>query len=59
MRRAWLASLTVAVLIAPALLSSQTVPDFTKAREEVVATLQALVRIDTSNPPGNETKVAE
>ena len=34
-------------------------PDFSKAREEAVQTLQALVRIDTRNPPGNESKVAE
>ena len=34
-------------------------PDFAKAKDEAVETLQALVRIDTSNPPGNETKVAE
>ena len=36
-----------------------TLPDFAKAREEAVKTLQDLVRIDTSNPPGNESKVAE
>lgn len=34
-------------------------PDFTKARDEAVQRLQELIRIDTSNPPGNESKVAE
>jgi acetylornithine deacetylase/succinyl-diaminopimelate desuccinylase-like protein len=33
-------------------------PDFRAAREEVAQTLSALVKIDTSNPPGNETKAA-
>jgi len=40
-------------------LAGQTAPDFRQGREEAVRTLQGLVRIDTSNPPGNETKVAE
>jgi acetylornithine deacetylase/succinyl-diaminopimelate desuccinylase-like protein len=30
-----------------------------QARDEAVRTLQGLIRIDTSNPPGNETKAAE
>jgi len=34
-------------------------PDFNKAREEVVSILSGFVKIDTSNPPGNETKGAE
>ena len=34
-------------------------PDFAAAHQEVVDTLQKFVRIDTSNPPGNETKAAE
>ena len=33
--------------------------DFTLARDETVGLLQALIRIDTSSPPGNETRVAE
>ena len=53
---------TVAFFL-PMSLSAQApksaLPDFAKAREEAVKTLQDLVRIDTSNPPGNETKVAE
>lgn len=34
-------------------------PDFERARDEAVSLLQALVRIDTSSPPGNETEVVE
>jgi acetylornithine deacetylase/succinyl-diaminopimelate desuccinylase-like protein len=34
-------------------------PDFDAARDEVVRILSGFVRIDTSNPPGNETKGAE
>ena len=34
-------------------------PDFAAARDEVVNILSGFVRIDTSNPPGNETKGAE
>lgn len=33
-------------------------PDFSKARDEAVQVLQSLIRIDTSNPPGNETRAA-
>ena len=39
--------------------ASPPMPDFSKASEEATQMLQALVRIDTSNPPGNESKVAE
>ena len=34
-------------------------PDFDAARDEAVEILQALIRIDTSNPPGNETAAAQ
>lgn len=33
-------------------------PDFNKAREEAVSFLSELVKINTSDPPGNETKAA-
>ena len=59
MRRFPIAIPAVAALLFPLSLASQTAPDFRKAREEAVQTLQALIRIDTSNPPGNETKVAQ
>ncbi len=38
--------------------SRSAAPDFTAARDEVARTLSALVKLDTSNPPGNETKAA-
>jgi acetylornithine deacetylase/succinyl-diaminopimelate desuccinylase-like protein len=34
-------------------------PDFGKARDEAVQLLQSLIRIDTSNPPGNESRAAD
>jgi acetylornithine deacetylase/succinyl-diaminopimelate desuccinylase-like protein len=34
-------------------------PDFAAARDEAVQILAGFVRVDTSNPPGNETKGAE
>ena len=38
--------------------STAQTPNFAEARDEAVELLQALVRIDTSSPPGNETLVA-
>ena len=38
---------------------SQASPDFSRNRDEAIRNLQGLVRIDTSNPPGNETKAVE
>lgn len=34
-------------------------PDWTKVNDEAMRHFQSLVRIDSSDPPGNETKVAE
>jgi len=39
--------------------ASAQAPDFTKAHEEALHFLSELVKIDTSNPPGNEVKAAE
>jgi acetylornithine deacetylase/succinyl-diaminopimelate desuccinylase-like protein len=39
--------------------AQQSVPDFEKAHAEAVKFLADLVKIDTSNPPGNETRAAE
>lgn len=36
-----------------------SVPDFAAARDEAVQILSDLIKIDTSNPPGNETRAAE
>ena len=44
---------------APARTSAPTRPDFAAARAEAAQILGDLVRIDTSNPPGNETRAAE
>ena len=42
----------------PAFTLAQT-PDWTKINDEAMRHFQALVRIDSTDPPGNETKVAE
>src|SRR5262249_33515940 len=34
-------------------------PDFAAAHEETIRILTSFVRVDTSNPPGNETKGAD
>ena len=41
------------------LLPAQASPDFNKAHDEALKFLVDLVKIDTSNPPGNETRAAE
>jgi acetylornithine deacetylase/succinyl-diaminopimelate desuccinylase-like protein len=48
----------LAIGLVVAAQSRPPAPDFAAAREEVAQTLSTLVKIDTSNPPGNETKVA-
>jgi len=61
-------STIIAVALVLALLASGVVarssdsivtPDFAAARDEATKILADFVRIDTSNPPGNETKGAE
>ena len=52
-------SFAVSVLILSVLSHAQTAPDFTSAQAEAVKFLGELVKIDTSNPPGNETRAAE
>ena len=54
---------TVAVFVAIAVpcffgvaVAQETVPDFTQAKDEALEIARALIRIDTSNPPGNETE---
>jgi acetylornithine deacetylase/succinyl-diaminopimelate desuccinylase-like protein len=39
-------------------LHGAALPDFEAAHEELVEMLRGLIRVDTSNPPGNETKGA-
>jgi acetylornithine deacetylase/succinyl-diaminopimelate desuccinylase-like protein len=45
-------------VLLPALVPAQT-PDWTKINDETMRYFQALVQIDSTDPPGNETKVAE
>src|ERR1041385_4776528 len=47
------------VLVLTGLLPAQSTPDFTAAQAEAVKFLGELVKIDTSNPPGNESHAAE
>ncbi len=49
-------SLLLFALLLPA--AAQT-PDWSKVNEEAMRHYQALVRIDTTDPPGSETKVAD
>jgi acetylornithine deacetylase/succinyl-diaminopimelate desuccinylase-like protein len=37
---------------------NDAVPDFARSRDEALRIAQELIRIDTSNPPGNETQAA-
>lgn len=45
-----------AMAFLPATVRAQSHPDFVRNRDEAVATLQGLIRINTSNPPGSETR---
>src|SRR5215510_3831330 len=51
-------TLSFALLFA-GLLHAQSAPDFSAAQVEAVTFLGELVKIDTSNPPGSETRAAE
>ncbi len=47
------------VLCAPAYAAEKHTVDWGKTAPEILEKYSALIRIDTSNPPGNETKAAE
>lgn len=47
----------LAILSLTAQLASAQTIDWTKANEELMRHFQALIRIDTQDPPGNETRV--
>jgi len=49
------------LLLASAALAAQAprVPDWTRLQEETMEHFQALLRFDTSNPPGNEKQAAD
>src|SRR5437867_10087191 len=51
-------SFLTAILLVVASTCPATDIDWTKARTEAVQLLQDLIRIDTTNPPGNERAVA-
>src|SRR5438067_2279100 len=40
-------------------IAQTSAPDWAKVNEEAMRHFQALVRIDTTDPPGNETRVVE
>src|SRR5579859_5094308 len=50
---------SIVVMLSCSPVFSQATPDFTAAQSEAVKFLSDLVKIDTSNPPGNETRAAE
>jgi len=58
MPRFFALTLSFALLFA-GLLHAQSAPDFSAAQAEAVTFLGELVKIDTSNPPGSETRAAE
>jgi acetylornithine deacetylase/succinyl-diaminopimelate desuccinylase-like protein len=52
-------NLFVFALLAWALTSSAQTPEWSKINDEALRHFQALVQIDSTDPPGNETRVAE
>ncbi len=48
-----------AVLLVLTLRASAQTPDWSKVNDEALRHFQALVQIDSTDPPGNETRVAE
>jgi acetylornithine deacetylase/succinyl-diaminopimelate desuccinylase-like protein len=58
LRRLLIAS-SLVLCLGVATVSAQSAPNFTASRDEAVRFLSELVKIDTSNPPGNETRAAE
>ncbi len=52
-------SLSRLALIAVIVPAAAQTPDWSKVNEEAMRHFQALVRIDSTDPPGNETHVAE
>ena len=52
-------TLVAGALAFPSTLAAQSQPDWGRVEEETLRHFQALVRLDTSNPPGNETQAAD
>src|SRR5260370_31817253 len=57
--RSLLTVISLALCFTAGIAPAQSAPDFTSAQNEAVKFLSDLVKIDTSNPPGNETRAAE
>lgn len=57
MRRAFCVAIVLAAIVGAA--RAQTSPDWPAVEEETLRHYQALLRLDTSNPPGNERLAAE
>ncbi len=51
--------LLLLLLFIPSMTTAQSQPDWTKVEEETLRHFQAVLRIDTSDPPGNEAPAAE
>ena len=54
-----LATLTLLLLLLPAVARAQRAPDWKALETEAIATIQSYVRINTSNPPGDVSKAAD
>jgi acetylornithine deacetylase/succinyl-diaminopimelate desuccinylase-like protein len=52
-------TLSLAILLSFSAIAQAGSVDFEKQKTEILDRYQALIRIDTSSPPGNETKAAE
>lgn len=56
----WLkCSLTIVLFLVATQSRAQSTFDSKRAQDEAIKFLSELVKIDTSNPPGNETRAAE
>ena len=52
-------NLFVFALLGACVPAAAQTPDWSKINDEAMRHFQALVQIDSSDPPGNETRVAE
>src|SRR5205807_801878 len=59
MMRTILRALFTVLLFGAVVFAQQSTPDFNKAHDEALKFLVELVKINTSNPPGNEARAAE
>src|SRR5437588_463915 len=59
MMRTILRALFTVLLFGAVAFAQQSTPDFNKAHDEALKFLVELVKINTSNPPGNEARAAE